>query len=132
MGWLTLPYLTAEVVSKGNTRRGCTTKTSCASELEGWGRRRLGWEPDPPRIEGKGVCQMSVVDSGWSEHWFFFLFIFREGDMIKKPRNFIILHLIIFLLFEIFIISHFIIFPKISKSISYLVNLLRYKFQYIF
>ena len=65
MGWLTLPYLTAEVVSKGNTRRGCTTKTSCASELEGWGRRRLVWEPDPPRIEGKGVCRMSVVGNGW-------------------------------------------------------------------
>ena len=70
---------------------------------------------------------------------FFFLFIFREGDMIKKPRNFIILHLIIFLLFEIFIKSHFIIFPKISKSLSYsvyhisdMINLTCYEFQSIF
>ena len=63
-GWLPLSDLIAKAVSKGSPRRGCTPKSSCASELEGWGRRQLSWEPDGPRLEGKGVWRMSALGDG--------------------------------------------------------------------
>ena len=113
------------LVRVGVRRVGQTKARLGTRSAADWGEGRVSNECRRQRLEWALV--------------FFLLFIFRKGDMIKKPRNFIILHLIIFLLFEIFIISHFILFPKISKSLSYsvyhisdMINLTCYEFQSIF